>query len=226
MSVALFDGWLQAVFLAALAAARPALVPAFTLWGSPVSALEVVAFVLALLMVWANLRVNPVGWPLAIVSSLLYALLFVDSKLYGEASLQLVFVVLAFWGWWQWLRGTTETGTPLAVRHLLPRQRLQAAAATLAAWPLLGLLLQHGTDSDVPFFDALPTVASVTGQILLGRKFVDNWAVWLAVNIVSVALFAYKGLWLTVVLYGIFAALSVVGWRAWQRKAAEAMSRG
>ena len=211
------DAWLDAV----LQLARPVLLPAFTLWGSPVTWVEGVAFVLALWMVWANLRVNPIGWPLAIVSSFLYALLFADSKLYGEATLQIVFVALALWGWWQWLRGTTAAGVPLPVRHLRPEQRLWAAAATLAAWPLLGLLLKHGTDSDVPFLDALPTAASVTGQILLGRKFVDNWAVWLAVNIVSVALFAYKGLWLTVVLYGVFALLSVIGWRAWRRKAAE-----
>ena len=213
MSVSWLDGVLQA--------AQPALLPALTLWGAPVTWLEIVAFVLALLMVWANLRVNPVGWPLAIISSLLYALLFADSKLYGEAGLQFVFVALALWGWWQWQRGTTATGALLPVRHLRPRQRLWATAATLAAWPLLGLLLQHGTDSDVPFFDALPTAASITGQLLLGRKFVDNWPVWLAVNVLSVALFAYKGLWLTVVLYGIFALLSVLGWRAWRRKAAE-----
>lgn len=202
---------------------RPALLPAFTLFGAPVTLLEIVAFVLALWMVAANLRVNPIGWPLAIISSLLYALLFADSKLYGEAGLQFVFVALALWGWWQWLRDTTATGVPLPVRHLRPHQRLWAAAATLAAWPMLGLLLQHSTDSDVPFFDALPTAASITGQVLLGRKFVDNWPVWLAVNIVSVALFAYKGLWLTVVLYGVFAVLSVVGWRAWQRKAADSV---
>ena len=220
MTESVTAAWLDALLQAVVQTARPALLPAFTLWGAPVTGLEIVAFVLALLMVWANLRVNPVGWPLAIVSSLLYALLFADSKLYGEASLQLVFVALALWGWWQWLRGTTAAGVALPVRHLPPRQRLWAAAATLSAWPLLGLLLQHSTDSDVPFLDALPTAASVTGQILLGRKFVDNWAVWLAVNIVSVALFAYKGLWLTVVLYGLFAGLSVVGWRAWQHKVA------
>ena len=213
------DSWLGAVLHGVVQLMQPALLPAFTLWGAPVTWLEIVAFVLALLMVWANLRVNPLGWPLAIISSLLYALLFADSKLYGEASLQFVFVALALWGWWQWLRGTTAAGAPLPVRHLQRRQRLWAAAATLAAWPLLGLLLKHGTDSDVPFLDALPTAASVTGQILLGRKFVDNWPVWLAVNTVSVALFAYKGLWLTVVLYGLFALLSVLGWRAWQQKA-------
>ena len=64
-----------------------------------------------------------------------------------------------------------------------------------------------------------PTVASVTGQILLGRKFVDNWPVWVGVNVVSVALFAAKGLWLTVLLYALFTVLSLVGWRAWRRLA-------
>ncbi len=209
-----------------LHAARPLLAPAFTAWGSPVTWLEGVAFVLALAMVAANMRVNPVAWPLAIASSLLYALLFADSRLYGEATLQLFFVAVASWGWWQWLRGTGEGGAPLLVRDLPARQRWLAAVATLAAWPLLGLLLRHGTDSDVPYFDALPTVASITGQILLGRKFVDNWPVWVCVNVVSVALFAAKGLWLTVLLYALFTVLSLVGWRAWRRLAAARRARG
>ena len=202
---------------ALLQAARPLLAPAFTAWGSPVTWLEIVAFVLALAMVPANMRVNPLAWPLAIASSLLYALLFADSRLYGEAGLQLFFVAIACWGWWQWLRGTGDGGAPLVVRHLSSRQRRLCVAATLAAWPLLALLLRHTTDSDVPWLDALPTVASVTGQILLGRKFVENWPVWVAVNVVSVALFAHKGLWLTVLLYALFAVLRVVGWRAWRR---------
>jgi nicotinamide mononucleotide transporter len=92
--------------------------------------------------------------------------------------------------------------------------------ATLAAWPLLGMLLQRLTDSDVPYLDAAPTVASVTGQILLGRKFVENWPVWVGVNLVSLGLFASKGLWLTVLLYALFALLALAGWRAWQRLAA------
>jgi nicotinamide mononucleotide transporter len=194
----------------------------FTLWGSPVTWLEIVAFGLSLAMVAANMRVKVVGWPLAIASSLLYALLFADSKLYGEASLQLFFVAVSIWGWRQWLRGTAPEGGALQVRWLSSRQRLTALVATLAAWPLLGLLLARATDSDVPYFDALPTVASITGQLLLGRKFVENWAVWLAVNLVSVLLFAYKGLWLTTLLYALFAVLSVWGWRAWQQRAQRA----
>lgn len=201
-----------------LDAARPLLLPAFTWWGSAVTWLEIAAFGLAIAMVLLNMRVNPWAWPLAIASSLLYALLFADAKLYGEAGLQFVFVAVACWGWWQWLRGRGAGGAPLVVRWMSVRLRWAAAAATLAAWPALALWLDHATDSDVPWFDALPTVASVTGQVLLGRKFVENWPVWLGVNLVSVALFAHKGLWLTTLLYALFAALSVAGWRVWAQR--------
>lgn len=197
--------------------ARPLLAPAFTLWGGPVTWLEIAAFVLALAMVAANLRVHPAGWPLAIASSLLYALLFADSGLYGEAGLQLFFVVVAFWGWWQWLKGHDAAGAPLVVHALGRRGALVATGLTLAAWPLLGAALDHGTDSSVPYADALATVASVTGQILLGRKVIENWPVWFGVNVFSVGLFAYKALWLTALLYALFALLSLVGWRAWRR---------
>ena len=207
-------------FDAVLSAAQPLLAAAFILWGSPGTWLEIVAFVVAVVMVLANFRVNPIAWPLAIVSSLMYALLFADSKLYGEAGLQFVFIGAAFWGWWQWLRGRSGDGTLLRVHHLSRRGLALLAAATLAAWPLMGLLLDHATDSDVPYFDALPTVASLAGQILLARKCVENWPVWVGVNIVSVALFAYKGLWLTVVLYALFTVLALFGWRAWRKLAA------
>lgn len=203
-----------------LAWARPALAPLFQLWGSPVTALELGAFVVALAMVVANMRVHWVAWPLAIASSLAYALLFADARLYGEAGLQFVFVAVALWGWWQWLRGTGDDGRPLRVHRLRPRQLVFAALATLAGWVLLAQLLDHATDSDVPWFDALPTAASLTGQLLLARKCIENWPTWLFVNLVSVALFVHKALWLTAILYALFAVLSVLGWRAWQRRLA------
>jgi nicotinamide mononucleotide transporter len=196
---------------------QPLFVPAFTLWAAPFTWLELVAFVLAVLMVVFNMRVNPLGWPLAIISSLLYFLLFWNSKLYGDASLQIFFVVIAFWGWWQWLRGTGDDGSALKVRELGTPARWKLLAALTVAWPATGLFLQTYTDTDVPWWDAFPTAASVLGQWLLGRKYVENWLVWIAVNVVSVALFAYKGLWLTVILYAIFIVMSVFGWRAWRR---------
>jgi nicotinamide mononucleotide transporter len=202
---------------ALLDAAAPLLASAFVLWGAPVTWLEVTAFVLAVAMVACNIRVNVLGWPLAIMSSLLYFLLFWKSRLYGDASLQIFFAVVAAWGWWQWLRGTDASGAALRVRSLGPRGRWIALGALALAWPATGLFLRRYTDTDVPWWDAFPTAASVLGQWLLGRKYVENWPTWIVVNVVGVALFAYKGLWLTVVLYALFAAMAVVGWRAWRR---------
>ncbi|HSC01631.1 MAG TPA: nicotinamide riboside transporter PnuC, partial [Burkholderiaceae bacterium] len=184
--------------------------------------LELVAVVLSLAMVWCNLRVNVTGWPLAIAASALYGVLFAASRLYGEAALQLLFIVVAFWGWWQWLRGRGGDGTALRVHRMSGKQVAWVGGLTLAAWPLLGALLQHHTDSDVPYLDALPTAGSVAGQFLLGRKLIENWLVWLAVNVFSVGLFALKGLWLTAALYALFAVLSVAGWRAWRARLAAA----
>ena len=208
-----------------LAATAAWLTPAFTLAGSTITWLELVALVLSVWMVLCNFRVHPLGWPLAMASSALYGVLFLHSRLYGEAGLQLLFIVLAAWGWWQWLRGTGASGAPLLVRWLGTRQRLLAAGLTLTAWPLLGLLLQV-TDSDVPFLDALPTVGSITGQILLARKQVENWPVWVAVNVVSVGLFAIKGLWLTVGLYALFTVMALAGWRRWAMLARQGRAHG
>ncbi len=200
-------------------ALAPLLVAPFTLLGSPVTWLELAAFVLALWMVVANMRVQLIAWPLAIASSLGYMVLFAHSKLYGEAGLQVLFVLVAGWGWWQWKFARRADGSALTVRRIDSRTALIVLAAALASWPLLGLALRRFTDTDVPFFDALPTAASLAGQWLLGKQYVENWPVWLGVNVVSVTLFAYKGLWLTVVLYALFAVLSVVGWRAWKERA-------
>ncbi len=193
---------------------------AFTAWGTPVTWLELVAFAMALAMVFLNMRVHPAAWPLAIASSLLYGWLFRESRLYGEASLQLFFAAVGFWGWWQWLRGHQDDGQPLRVRALDARGRWTAIAVFALAWPALALFLGRATDSDVPWWDAAPTAGSLVGQWLLGRKYIENWPTWVAVNVASVGLFAYKGLTLTVLLYALFVGLSFVGWRAWRRLAA------
>jgi nicotinamide mononucleotide transporter len=204
---------------AVLAAAAPLFASAFVVWGAPVTWLEIVAFALSIAMVVCNIRVNVLGWPLAIASSLLYLLLFWNSRLYGDAGLQVFFALVAAWGWWQWLRGTDAEGRPLRVRGLGARGRMGVLVAIAIAWPATAFFLLRFTDTDVPWWDAFPTAASVVGQWLLGRKYVENWPVWIVVDVVAAALFAYKGLWLTTILYLVFVAMAAVGWRSWRAKA-------
>lgn len=191
-------------------------IEAFTLWGSPTTWLEIVAVILSLAMVWCNIRLIHWGWPLAVLASALYLALFWRSKLYGDAALQVMFIIVAGWGWRQWLRGVRPDGRALQVSRLSPRDLRLTLLACAVLWPVTGLFLRHFTDTDVPWWDAFPTAVSIVGQFLLGRKYIENWAAWIAVNGVAVGLFAYKGLWLTVALYTLFIALSVVGWRAWR----------
>jgi len=195
--------------------------PAFVLLGATVTWLEVWAFVLALACVACNVFEIHWGWPLAVVSSALYAWLFYVSKLYGEGSLQVFFAATSVWGWWQWLFGKRrdERG---AVEHLIvARLTLQQTgvmvATWLIGWPLMGMLLARVTDTDVPFLDAFPTMGSVIGQVLLARKFIENWPVWLVVNVASTGVFIYKGLWLTAILYVVFVVLAIAGWARWAR---------
>ena len=196
---------------------------AFTLWGAPTSWLELVAVVLALIMVFCNIREIHWGWPLAIVSSLLYFGLFSRSKLYGDAALQIFFASVALWGWFNWLRGHRPDGSALRVARLSARGCWAVVAACAVLWPAVALFLIRFTDTDVPWWDAFPTAVSLVGQYLLGRKYIENWLVWLVVNTVSVGLFAYKGLWLTTLLYTAFIGLSWLGWQAWKRRLATAV---
>ena len=205
---------------------------------------EAAGFALAVVMVWCSIRELHWSWPLAIASSVMYFFVFRDSQLYGEASLQVVFALLAVWGWRQWLKQPTQP--PLAAVHddaqasliadadakdqnhhngastnitrLSLRGRWLTLAASLLLWPVLALFLKHYTDTDVPWWDGGVTALSLVGQYLLGRKVLENWGLWMVVNTLSMGLFAYKALWLTVLLYAIFAVMSVIGWRTWQRQ--------
>jgi nicotinamide mononucleotide transporter len=194
--------------------------PALMIGPLVASRAELAGALLGLWMVGCNLRVNPLGWPLAILSSLLYLLVFWEARLYGDASLQVLFIGVAAWGWWQWRHGRQASGEAIAVHHLSPRGRGAALLAMALLWPAFGLMLGRFTDTDVPWWDAFPTAGSVIATVLLGRKCVENWPAWLVVNLVAIGLFAYKALWLTVGLYALFALLAAVGWRAWAHRAA------
>lgn len=190
--------------------------PAFTLFGSPASWAELIGAVLGLAMVVCNIRQIHWAWPLAFVSSLLYCLVFWGSQLYGDAALQVFFAVMAVWGWVQWLRGTLPNGQALTVQAMHSLQIIKLVALCLFLWGATGLFLAKFTTTDVPWWDAFPTALSVVATLLLGRKYIENWPMWIVVNAVSIALFAYKGLWLTVGLYGVFLVMAAVGWQAWR----------
>lgn len=196
----------------------------FTLSDSAATALEWTAVAFALGYVVLSIRQMVWAWPLMIASSLLYGLIFASARLYGQAALQLMFVAIGAWGWWQWRFGRKDNA-PLTVSALSLRTRLLLVAVWVLATVLAAPLLARLTDAAAPWLDAFTTTGSVLAQVLTARKMREAWLGWIAINGVSVLLFAGQGLWPTAALYALFAALSVAGWRAWRVAPAAAPKR-
>ena len=189
------------------------------LLGLATTPLELISFVLAVLTVYLNIRQNHWGWLFAIVSSALYGGVFFSSKLYGDMGLQVVFVVVSLWGWYQWLHGGTA-GSSLPVTRLDGHGWSWSLLGWLAGFCVLAYFLKRYTDTDVPRADAFLTAGSLLGQVLLSRKKLENWPVWIVVDILYVGLYLYKDLKLTAILYAVFVFMALAGWRAWSRSGA------
>jgi len=188
---------------------------AFSALATPVSNAELIGFATGAGCVWLAARQNVLNFPLALVNAAMFGLLFVDKKLYGDAALQAMFFSLNLYGAWRWWRGDGDHHE-LPVSRLSPRGWIAIAAAAIVAVPLLrGALVAAG--GAAPFWDAVITALSVIAQVLLNRKTLENWALWIAVDLVSIPLYVSKGLLLTAVLYAVFLLMCVGGWRAWRR---------
>ncbi|MGB9990777.1 nicotinamide riboside transporter PnuC [Pseudoduganella rhizocola] len=187
-----------------------------TLFGLSTTPLELISFALSVAVVWLNIRQNHWAWLFAIVSSATYGVVFYRARLYGDMALQLVFITVSVWGWYQWLRGD-DSHDQLPVTVLANKGRWLAIAGWLVGFGVLAWFLKSFTDTDVPHADGFLTAGSLVGQLLLSRKKLENWHVWIVVDILYVALYVHKGLMLTAVLYAMFVVMAAIGLVAWRR---------
>ncbi|WP_033438202.1 nicotinamide riboside transporter PnuC [Saccharothrix sp. NRRL B-16314] len=190
--------------------------PAVTFAGVTTSWGEVAGFITGALCVWLVARQNPLNWPIGILNNLAFLVLFATSGLYADSWLQVVYVALALYGWWAWLRGGTER-TPLPVSRTTRAQWWWLLAAGVAGTLLLVWVLTSFTTSTVPWPDSVTTVLSLLATWGQTRKKVECWWLWIAADVIYVPLYAYKDLWLTAILYVGFMALCVLGLRNWTK---------
>jgi nicotinamide mononucleotide transporter len=185
-----------------------------TLAGLPTTPLELLSALLSVATVWLDIRRNHWAWLLAIVSSGMYGVVFFGARLYGDAGLQLVFIVASLWGWYQWLRGAG--GKPLTVSWLDRAGWTWALAGWALGFGFLWAFLATATNTDVPRIDAFLTAGSLVGTALAARKKVENWHTWILVDVLYVGLYVFKGLYLTAWLYAGFVVMAGFGLRAWR----------
>jgi nicotinamide mononucleotide transporter len=166
--------------------------------------------------VWLTTRQKIWCWPIGIVSVLLYVLVFYQARLYATMGLQVVYVGLAVYGWYAWTKGGRADG-PLRVSRASTRTLAVAFGVGLAVTLGLGAWLGRQTDEALPFTDAAVTSVSLIAQWMQTRKLIENWWLWLAVDVVYVGMNLSQGLVPTAGLYAIYTALAVAGLREWHR---------
>jgi nicotinamide mononucleotide transporter len=183
------------------------------------SCLELVAVTFGIVSVLLSVRENIWSWPTALVNVALYFALFSTAGLYSDMGLQVIYFGLSLYGWYEWLyggKGKTAllvSRTPLRVWGIL-------AAIGVVLWAILGALTSRLPGVALPYVDAATTTVSLLAQWMMTRKLLENWTVWVAVDVVYICMFIFKGLYLTAANYAVYLILAVLGHFAWKRSLA------
>lgn len=179
------------------------------------SLLEIIGFVLTLVAIALAARAHVLTWPLQLLASLLYVWLFAKFNLFGEATLQAVYAVLAVYGWWQWRSNQGQADLP--IRRLSRNEWLVLNAVGIVATVAVSSLQIHFLPTDVPVLDSAIFVFGLLAQWMQAKKRIENWPYWIVLNLLASGVYLYKTLYITAVLYVLLTLLAVWGWHRWHK---------
>ena len=180
------------------------------------STLEWIAAIAGVVSVYLSARENIWSWPTGIVNVGLYIIVFERTGLYSDMGLQVVFLILSIYGWYEWLYGGKDR-TELTVTRATTRDWVISMPIALAFW----LVLAHVTEAipgvSLPYVDSGLATLSLVAQWMMTRKLLENWVLWIIVDVLYVPMYVYKHLPVTAALYIVFLVLAAMGLRAWWR---------
>jgi nicotinamide mononucleotide transporter len=184
--------------------------------GAAMNWLEWVAAALGVANVALVVRRSVWNYPFGIAMVALYSYIFYREYLFSDALLQIFFFVVNIYGWANWLRSKANAGEVVVV-VLSWRARAAWAVGCVAATAGWGWLMYRYTPAAYPWWDGSVAMLSVAGQILMSRRYLENWWLWIAADLAAIPLYAVKGLQVTAWLYLLFLLLSIAGLIGWQR---------
>jgi nicotinamide mononucleotide transporter len=178
--------------------------------------LENLGIVATLICVWLNTKQNIWGWPWAIIASGVYGFVYFQAKLYSDMELQIVFIIISIYGWWQWIFGGEQKNN-LPVTNTPKKLYLILATILILFACISGYLHSKYTDASLPYFDSSLTAISLIAQWLMARKYIENWLLWIAANIGYMFMYFSKNLNGTSVLYLLLLAMAIKGFIDWRK---------
>jgi nicotinamide mononucleotide transporter len=193
----------------------PLNVALFTLGNDHVTAAELLGFATGAASVWLTVRARISNFPVGIANSAFFLVLFASARLFADGGLQVIYIVLGVTGWWQWRRGGPGARALAVARSRWPVLAGCVLGAAAATWGLTAVL--RAAHDIAPFWDALTTALSLAAQFLLNAKRIENWAFWIAADLIYVPLYVVKRLDLTAIVYVLFLGLCGAGVAAWRR---------
>lgn len=182
--------------------------------------LQIVGTALGLIYLWLEYRANIWLWVVGAIMPMVHGALYLHSGIYADAAMQLYYVLAGVYGLIMWRR-KPKGGGELPIRHT-PIRWIPSLVATYAILHVvLYFLLTEFTDSRVPILDSMSTALCIVAMWMLSRKLVEQWLVWLVVDMISVGLYLYKDIPITGALYAIYCILAIAGYMRWRRVARE-----
>lgn len=180
------------------------------------SPVEVIGVISGIVGVWLAAKQNIWTWPVSIVSVTAYVFVFYDARLYADMGLSVFYIISSVYGWYEWLYGG-KGHTERKVSRVGKREFWVMVALVAAFTGSLGYFLDNYTDADLSYTDSGTTAVSLMAYWMMAKKRLENWLVWLAVDVVYVGVYTYKELYLTAFLYFIFLILATMGYFDWKR---------
>lgn len=180
--------------------------------------IEIIAVILGIANVALLVRRSIWNYPFGMAMVALYFVIFREARLYGDAGLQVFFFVVQGWGWWLWARAG-GLGESVPVTWMRPRARIAALALVAVSSVTIGWTMARFTDAAMPYADATIAGGSVVAQVLLAMRRVENWALWIAVDVLSIGVYLARGLNLTAGLYVVFLVMATAGLIEWAKAA-------
>ena len=179
---------------------------------------EILGSLFSFVYLYFSIKQNIWLWPLGIVSSAMYAWVFFNAHIYADMALQFYYVFISIYGWylWHFNKAGQKTGQ-LTVQFTGKKLWCYLILITLVLFLIISQILVHFTNSEIPYWDAFTTAASITATWMLAKKYIDHWLIWIVVDLVSSALYFYKGLYFTILLYLVYTIMAIVGYLQWKK---------
>lgn len=179
--------------------------------------IEITGVVLSLIYLYLSIRQKVGLWFFGIISSIFYTVVFVESGLYADMSLQVYYIAISIYGWIHWKKGHISQKEEIPATFMASKDWIIAGIGTVVVYLLYYFILTRYTDSTVPVTDSIVGALSVVGTWMLAKKFIENWLVWIVADVICVGLYIYKDLYPTSVLNVIYTIMAGVGYWQWKK---------